>query len=141
MSDKPYEVVIGLEVHIQLATKSKLFCRCRTQFGADPNTQTCPVCIGMPGSLPVMNEQAFLLAMKTAIALNCEIPAFTKWDRKSYFYPDLPKGYQISQYDRSLASGGYMDVPVPDLEGGPNEKVRVSIHKLHLEEDAGKTKQ
>src|SRR6186997_974732 len=98
-----YTTVIGLEVHVQLATASKLFCRCSTQFGAPPNTQTCPVCLGMPGSLPVMNRAAFDLAMKTAVALNLKIPAFTKWDRKSYYYPDLPKGYQISQYDLPMS--------------------------------------
>ncbi len=94
-----YTTVVGLEVHVQLATATKLFCGCSTKFGAEPNTQTCPVCIGLPGTLPVMNRNAFRLALKTAIALNCEIPAFTKWDRKQYYYPDLPKNYQISQYD------------------------------------------
>ncbi|MCH5376884.1 MAG: Asp-tRNA(Asn)/Glu-tRNA(Gln) amidotransferase GatCAB subunit B, partial [Planctomycetes bacterium] len=91
MSDQPFDVVIGLEVHVQLLTQSKLFCRCSTRFGADPNTQTCPVCTSTPGSLPVMNREAFQLAVKTAVALNCEIPEFTKWDRKQYYYPDLPK--------------------------------------------------
>ena len=99
MKTTPYITVIGLEVHVQLATASKLFCRCSAQFGAEPNTQTCPVCIGMPGTLPVMNREAFGLALKTAMALNCRIPSFTKWDRKQYYYPDLPKGYQISQFD------------------------------------------
>ena len=90
---EPFTTVIGLEVHVQLATESKLFCRCSTQFGAEPNTQTCPVCIGLPGSLPVMNREAYDLSLKTALAINCEIPKFTKWDRKQYYYPDLPKGY------------------------------------------------
>jgi aspartyl-tRNA(Asn)/glutamyl-tRNA(Gln) amidotransferase subunit B len=88
----PYVIIIGLEVHVQLLTDTKLFCRCSTRFGAPPNTQTCPVCIGLPGALPVMNERAFALALRTAVALNCQIPSFTKWDRKNYYYPDLPKG-------------------------------------------------
>ena len=105
--------MIGLEVHVQLKTRTKLFCRCSTEFGAPPNTQTCPVCIGMPGSLPVMNRQAFDLALKTALALHCEIPAFTKWDRKNYYYPDLPKGYQISQYDLPMSRDGYLEIRDP----------------------------
>ena len=103
MNGSPYEIVIGLEVHVQLLTETKMFCRCSTRFGAPPNTQTCPVCIGMPGALPVMNRTAVQLALKTAVALNCRIPAHTKWDRKQYYYPDLPKGYQISQYDLPLS--------------------------------------
>ncbi len=95
-----YTVVIGLEVHVQLKTESKLFCGCSTRFAPDaPNTQTCPVCLGLPGSLPVMNRRAFELAVRTALSLNCQIAQFTKWDRKQYYYPDLPKAYQISQYD------------------------------------------
>ncbi len=104
MSDA-YITIIGLEVHVQLLTKSKLFCGCSTKFGAPPNTQTCPVCIGMPGTLPVMNRDAFELGLKTAVALNCTIAPFTKWDRKNYYYPDLPKGYQISQYDLPFSPG------------------------------------
>ena len=100
--DHPYTIIIGLEVHVQLLTESKLFCACSTKFGAAPNTQTCPVCIGMPGTLPVMNRKAVELALKTAVALNCQIARFTKWDRKNYYYPDLPKGYQISQFDLPL---------------------------------------
>jgi len=92
MSDQAYEIVIGLEVHVQLKTKTKIFCRCRNHCGDPPNTNVCPVCLGMPGSLPVMNRHAFELSMKTGLALNCNIPEFTKWDRKNYFYPDLPKG-------------------------------------------------
>ena len=95
-------VIIGLEVHVQLDTQSKLFCGCSTQYGADPNTQTCPVCTGQPGSLPVINERALDLSIKTGLALNCEIARYTKWDRKNYFYPDLPKGYQISQFDKPI---------------------------------------
>src|SRR5262245_65641597 len=95
---QPYTTVIGLEVHVQLATASKLFCRCSTKFGAEPNTQTCPVCIGMPGTLPVMNQEAFRLALRTAVALACEIPSRTKWDRKQDCYSDLPKNTKIIQY-------------------------------------------
>jgi len=131
-----YDTVIGLEVHVQLATRSKLFCRCSTQFGAEPNTQTCPVCLGLPGSLPVMNAQAYALALRTALALNCDIPRFTKWDRKQYYYPDLPKGYQISQYDLPMSSDGYL--AIADPKGGFAPK-RVGIIRAHLEEDAGKS--
>lgn len=136
MSDLKYDLIIGLETHVQLQTKTKLFCRCSTKFGADPNTQTCPVCIGMPGSLPVMNREAFLLGLKTAIALNCEIPEFTKWDRKNYYYPDLPKGYQISQYDLPMSQNGWLDIQDPKGEFEPK---RVGIIRAHLEEDAGKS--
>jgi len=135
MSDA-FTTVIGLEVHVQLATASKLFCGCSTKFGADPNTQTCQICIGMPGTLPVMNRQAFRLSLKTALALNCEIPAFTKWDRKQYYYPDLPKNYQISQYDLPMSQHGYMDVSDPK---GEFEAKRIRILRAHLEEDAGKS--
>ncbi|MEX0613848.1 MAG: Asp-tRNA(Asn)/Glu-tRNA(Gln) amidotransferase subunit GatB, partial [Pirellulales bacterium] len=128
-----FTTVIGLEVHVQLATASKLFCRCSTKFGAEPNTQTCPICIGMPGTLPVMNREAFRLALKTALALNCEIPPFTKWDRKQYYYPDLPKNYQISQYDLPMSHQGYLDISNPQ-----GEARRVRIRRAHLEEDAGK---
>lgn len=133
---KNYTTIIGLEVHVQLATKSKLFCRCSTQFGAEPNTQTCPVCLGLPGSLPVMNRTAFDLALKTAVALNCEIPQFTKWDRKQYYYPDLPKAYQISQYDLPMSSAGYLEIID---EKDAFEPKRVRITRAHLEEDAGKS--
>ncbi len=133
----PYKTVIGLEVHVQLATHSKLFCRCSTQFGAEPNTQTCPVCIGMPGSLPVMNRQAYELSLKTAVAINCEIPAFTKWDRKQYFYPDLPKGYQISQFDLPMSANGYLEIS--DEKEKRFEPKRVGITRAHLEDDAGKS--
>jgi aspartyl-tRNA(Asn)/glutamyl-tRNA(Gln) amidotransferase subunit B len=136
MSDPTYEIIIGLEVHVQLATKSKLFCRCNTRFGAPPNTQTCPVCIGLPGALPVMNREAYRLSLRTALALNCEIPAFTKWDRKNYFYPDLPKGYQISQYDLPMSRAGWLDIRDSKGEFAPR---RVRITRAHLEEDAGKS--
>jgi aspartyl-tRNA(Asn)/glutamyl-tRNA(Gln) amidotransferase subunit B len=131
-----YDVIIGLETHVQLLTKTKLFCRCSTRFGAPPNTQTCPVCIGMPGSLPVMNREAFRLALKTAVALNCTIPRFTKWDRKQYYYPDLPKGYQISQYDLPMSADGWLEIADPK---GAFEPKRVGIIRAHLEEDAGKS--
>ncbi|QDU56430.1 Asp-tRNA(Asn)/Glu-tRNA(Gln) amidotransferase subunit GatB [Aeoliella mucimassa] len=131
-----YTTIIGLEVHVQLATKSKLFCRCSTQFGAEPNTQTCPVCIGMPGSLPVMNREALNLALKTAVALNCTIPPMTKWDRKQYYYPDLPKGYQISQYDMPMSEHGFLEIA--DSKDRFETK-QVRILRAHLEEDAGKS--
>jgi aspartyl-tRNA(Asn)/glutamyl-tRNA(Gln) amidotransferase subunit B len=131
-----YSTIIGLEVHVQLATASKLFCRCSTRFGAEPNTQTCPVCIGMPGTLPVMNREAFRLALKTAVALNCDIPSFTKWDRKQYYYPDLPKNYQISQYDLPMSQHGSLDISHPKGEFDPK---RIRIRRAHLEEDAGKS--
>jgi aspartyl-tRNA(Asn)/glutamyl-tRNA(Gln) amidotransferase subunit B len=127
MSD-PYTIVIGLEVHVQLSTRTKLFCGCSTEFGLPPNSATCPVCLGLPGALPVMNRQAFELAMKAALALDCQVAPFTKWDRKNYFYPDLPKNYQISQYDLPLGLGGGLDIA--------SRKVR--LIRVHLEEDAGK---
>ena len=125
--------VIGLEVHVELATETKMFCRCLNRFGDPPNTHTCPVCIGMPGVLPVMNRRAVEYAMKVGLALNCRVPDFTKWDRKSYYYPDLPKNYQISQYDLPLNVGGYLEVPL----SGDRTK-RIGIIRAHLEEDAGK---
>ncbi|MHB8901608.1 MAG: Asp-tRNA(Asn)/Glu-tRNA(Gln) amidotransferase subunit GatB [Thermoguttaceae bacterium] len=132
----PYQLVVGLEVHVQLLTQSKLFCGCSTTFGAEPNTQTCPVCTGSPGALPVMNRQAYHLAVKAALGLNCQIAARTRWDRKSYYYPDLPKGYQISQYDQPLSYDGYLDILDPDNEGHVR---RIGIIRAHLEEDAGKS--
>src|SRR3989441_4651505 len=128
MADLPYRIVIGLEVHVQLLTRTKLFCGCSTQFGLPPNSATCPVCIGMPGVLPVMNRHAFELALKAALALNCQIASFTKWDRKNYYYPDLPKNYQISQYDLPFSRDGWLEI----------ESKRVGIIRVHLEEDAGK---
>jgi aspartyl-tRNA(Asn)/glutamyl-tRNA(Gln) amidotransferase subunit B len=127
-----YETVIGLEVHVELATESKVFCSCPTEFGKGANTHVCPVCLGFPGSLPVLNARAVEFAVKAALALNCKIPSFAKFDRKNYFYPDLPKAYQISQYDLPLALGGYLDI---ELNG---TKKRIGITRVHLEEDAGK---
>jgi aspartyl-tRNA(Asn)/glutamyl-tRNA(Gln) amidotransferase subunit B len=132
----PFTTVIGLEVHVQLLTRTKLFCGCPTTFGAPPNTQVCPVCLGLPGSLPVMNRRAFDLALRAALALDCTIAPFTKWDRKNYFYPDLPKGYQISQYDLPFSSDGSLEVVDPKGAFAPR---RVGIIRVHLEEDAGKS--
>ena len=132
---EPYTTIIGLEVHVQLQTRTKLFCGCVTTFGAPPNTQVCPTCLGLPGSLPVMNERAFDLALRAALALDCTIAPFTKWDRKNYFYPDLPKGYQISQYDLPFSSQGALEVVDP--KGAFSRRVRIT--RVHLEEDAGKS--
>lgn len=132
----PYDIIIGLEVHVQLLTESKLFCPCSTKFGLPPNTATCPVCIGMPGTLPVMNRKAFQLSLKAALALNCEIARFTKWDRKNYYYPDLPKGYQISQYDLPFSHDGYLHISDPKGQIAPKD---IGIIRAHLEEDAGKS--
>lgn len=127
-----YETVIGLEVHVELATKTKIFCSCPTEFGQGPNTQVCPVCLGLPGSLPVLNRRAVEYAVRAALALHCQIPSFAKFDRKNYFYPDLPKAYQISQYDLPLAVDGYLEIAL----GGAAK--RIGITRVHLEEDAGK---
>ncbi len=127
-----YETVIGLETHAQLATESKMFCSCSTKFGAPPNTNICPICTGQPGSLPVINKKAVELAIKTALALNCKIEPSSTFERKNYFYPDLPKGYQISQYLEPLATGGYLDIEVD------GQTRRIGITRVHLEEDAGK---
>ena len=128
-----YEVVIGLEVHAQLLTASKMFCRCSADYAdAAPNTHNCPICMGMPGVLPVINEQAVEYTVMTALALNCSIPSFSKFDRKNYFYPDLPKGYQISQYDIPLSRNGYLTISLKDGEK------RIGTHRVHLEEDTGR---
>jgi len=132
MSAERLVPTIGLEVHLHLATRTKMFCSCRVEYGAPPNSRVCPVCLGMPGVLPVINEKAVELAVRMALALGCTIPALAKWDRKHYYYPDLPKNYQISEYDEPLGVGGYLDIPV---EGGTK---RVGITRVHLEEDAGK---
>ena len=133
MSNVQHRVIVGLEIHVQLCTQSKMFCGCAVEFGAEPNSRVCPVCLGMPGVLPVMNKRAYEYAVLTALALNCQIPMFTKWDRKSYYYPDLPKNYQISQYDLPLGENGFIEIP---LESGRTKKV--GIIRAHLEEDAGK---
>ena len=131
-----YTTIIGLEVHVQLQTNTKIFCGCSTKFNPDnPNVQTCPVCLGLPGSLPVMNRHAFDLAVKTAMAINCQIARFTKWDRKQYYYPDLPKGYQISQYDLPFSHDGWLEIVINKETG---EKKKIGIIRAHLEEDAGK---
>ena len=132
-SDLQHKLIVGLEIHVQLCTKSKMFCGCAVEFGQKPNSRVCPVCLGMPGVLPVMNKQAFEYAVLVGLALNCEIAKFTKWDRKSYYYPDLPKNYQISQYDLPLSTNGYIEIP---LESGRTKRIR--IIRAHLEEDAGK---
>jgi aspartyl-tRNA(Asn)/glutamyl-tRNA(Gln) amidotransferase subunit B len=128
-----YEAVIGLEVHLQLLTKTKIFCSCSTHFGDPPNSNVCPVCLGLPGALPVLNQEAVTMAMKTALALNCAINPHSRFARKNYFYPDLPKGYQISQYDEPLASDGWIDIEVNDT------RKRIGVTRVHLEEDAGKS--
>ncbi len=134
MSLDRYEMVVGLEVHVQLRTRSKAFCGCSTDFGAPPNTNTCPVCLALPGSLPVLNAQAVALATRAAVALACTVHPKSVFARKNYFYPDLPKGYQISQYDRPLATGGHLAVATAEGE----EKL-IGITRLHMEEDAGKS--
>ena len=132
MSREDYEVVIGLEVHAELSTKTKIFCSCPTEFGAAPNTHTCPICMAMPGTLPVLNEKVVEYAVKAGLATNCEIARDSKNDRKNYFYPDLPKSYQISQFDKPLCEHGYVDI---DTKEG---KKRIRITRIHIEEDAGK---
>ena len=128
-----FRTVIGLEVHVQLQTNSKLFCGCSTEFGKPSNSSTCPVCIGMPGVLPVMNKKAFELALRAALALNCGISRYTKWDRKNYYYPDLPKAYQISQYDLPFSHDGWLEI------GSDEITKKIGIIRAHLEEDAGKS--
>lgn len=132
MSREDYEVVIGLEVHAELSTKTKIFCSCPTSFGASPNTHTCPICMAMPGTLPVLNEKVVEYAVKAGLATNCEIARDSKNDRKNYFYPDLPKSYQISQFDKPLCEHGYVEI---DAQEG---KKKIRLTRIHIEEDAGK---
>jgi aspartyl-tRNA(Asn)/glutamyl-tRNA(Gln) amidotransferase subunit B len=128
-----YEAVIGLECHAQLLTRSKLFCSCSTKFGEAPNMNTCPVCLGLPGALPVLNRVAVALAARAALGLNCSINSESQWARKNYFYPDLPKGYQISQYDRPLAQHGFVEISINGT------KKKIGVQRIHIEEDAGKS--
>ncbi len=127
-----YEAVIGLEVHVELKTKTKIFCGCPTEFGAEPNTNVCPICLGLPGSTGVLNKKVVEYAIKAGLALNCEIAGYNKFDRKNYYYPDLPKGFQVSQYDYPIAFNGYLDIEVN------GETKRIGIERLHIEEDPGK---
>lgn len=129
-----FEPVIGLEVHAQMLTATKIFCTCSTQFGGEPNTRTCPVCLGMPGVLPVANRRVVEFALKTALATGCTIQKYNQFARKNYFYPDLPKGYQISQFELPIATGGHIDLE----PGGDGQKKRIGITRIHMEEDAGK---
>ncbi len=133
MSREDYEIVIGLEVHAELSTKTKIFCSCPTEFGGNPNTHTCPICMAMPGTLPVLNEKVVEYAVKAGLATNCEIARDSKNDRKNYFYPDLPKSYQISQFDKPLCERGYIEINLDN-----DEKKIIRLTRIHIEEDAGK---
>ncbi|MGH3420483.1 MAG: Asp-tRNA(Asn)/Glu-tRNA(Gln) amidotransferase subunit GatB, partial [Streptosporangiaceae bacterium] len=128
-----YEPVIGLETHVELGTRTKMFCACTTTFGAEPNSQVCPVCLGLPGSMPVVNRMAIEYTIRIGLALNCQIASWCRFARKNYFYPDMPKNFQISQYDEPLCTDGYLDV---DVDG---RTIRVGIERVHLEEDTGKS--
>ncbi len=132
-----YEAIIGLETHCQLSTETKIFCNCSTEFGATPNQNVCPVCMGMPGVLPVLNQKVLEYAVKAGLALNCAIAPYSKFDRKQYFYPDLPKNYQVSQYDLPIAEHGWLEIELTDADGNPIRK-KIGITRLHMEEDAGK---
>lgn len=132
-----YEPTLGLEVHVELNTNSKMFCGCATEFGASPNTQTCPVCLGLPGSLPVVNAKAIESSIRIGLALNCSITPFSRFARKNYFYPDMPKNFQTSQYDEPICVNGYLDVTI-DTDEGP-KVYRVDIERVHMEEDTGKS--
>ena len=132
MSKEDYDIVIGLEVHSELSTKTKIFCSCPTEFGGEPNTHCCPVCMAMPGALPVLNKKVVEYAIKAGIATNCTIAKESKNDRKNYFYPDLPKSYQISQFDMPLCTNGFVEI---ETENGPK---KIRLVRIHIEEDAGK---
>ena len=138
-----YEPVIGLETHVELGTRTKMFCGCTTIFGAEPNTQVCPVCLGLPGSLPVVNRVAIEYTIRIGLALNCTIATWCRFARKNYFYPDMPKNFQISQYDEPLCTDGWLDVtldgPEADAAGAAGRTFRVGIERVHLEEDTGKS--
>lgn len=133
---KDYEAVIGIETHVQLNTLTKAFCSCPYNYGSPPNTSVCPICMGLPGALPVLNSKVIEYAVKLGLALNCKLSSNSKFDRKQYFYPDLPKGYQISQFDVPIATGGYLDLDLPVEFGGGHRKF--GITRVHMEEDAGK---
>src|SRR2546426_11722398 len=133
-----YEPVIGLEVHVQLLTRTKIFCGCSTRFGDPPNTNVCPVCLGLPGTLPVLNKRAVEMGMRAALALNCTVHDHSRFARKNYFYPDLPKGYQLSQYELPLATGGWLEIEVAGLPAAAGAKKSIGITRLHLEDDAAK---
>jgi aspartyl-tRNA(Asn)/glutamyl-tRNA(Gln) amidotransferase subunit B len=133
-----YEPVIGLEVHVQLLTRTKIFCGCSTRFGDPPNTNVCPVCLGLPGTLPVLNKRAVEMGMRAALALNCTVHDHSRFARKNYFYPDLPKGYQISQYELPLATGGWLEIELAGLPAVAGTRKRIGITRLHLEDDAAK---
>ena len=132
-----YDPVLGLEVHVELNTESKMFCSCATVFGAEPNTQTCPVCLALPGALPVVNEKAIESTIKIGLALNCSIAPYSRFARKNYFYPDMPKNFQISQYDEPICFDGYVDVEI-DTDEGPKQ-FRIEVERVHMEEDTGKS--
>jgi aspartyl-tRNA(Asn)/glutamyl-tRNA(Gln) amidotransferase subunit B len=135
MSRERFEMVVGLEVHVQLKTRTKAFCACSTDFGAPPNVNTCPVCLALPGALPVLNERAVELATRAALGLGCQVNPLSVFARKNYFYPDLPKGYQISQFDQPLATGGFIAIAAKDS----GDELKIGITRLHMEEDAGKS--
>jgi len=132
-----WDPVLGLEVHVELNTHSKMFCSCATEFGAEPNTQTCPVCLALPGALPVVNEKAIESTILIGLALNCKIAPYSRFARKNYFYPDMPKNFQISQYDEPICFDGFVDVEI-ETEEGPKQ-FRIEIERVHMEEDTGKS--